>query len=307
MTTNISALPSYSSPIIQEEERKTPSPATIIARIQISENSNKSVQSKVLQSGRIKLTQALKKIKLLYQGVSKGARAIVQSYQAEVFDPNHRYGRQMNQFFSVWKDSKTEDDFQAWMTKVDQGQEVSQREALKTQKLLKEDNTPIEMPKVVYLKENELSQYELQVDSDGNLTTEAHKGKVLHSKDRAKESSYMFVICPEGKMYAAPYERGTFNHSSFLAGKPVKCAGVFLCTDGKLNTIWDDSGHYNIGFYHIVGEKESRSHLHMREILQVVQSKGILIDDITLKINEVNGKEWRIREVNAGEFLNEQK
>ena len=239
----------------------------------------------------------------LYKGVSNGARSMGANYQAEVIDQDHRYGRNLHPFFAVWKEAKTDENFTSWMKKVDLGQKVAGSDELIKQKLLQENGVPISIPKVRYLTDEELKNYELQVASNGQIFTKAHASSVFDSKDGTKESSFVFVISQKGKIYLAPYSRGSFNHSSFLQGKAVSAAGVVLCKEGRIHTIWDDSGHYNIGFYDVVGSKETHSKNHMLRVLQAFEKKGISLQHMMLKINQVDGKAWKIKEISALEFV----
>lgn len=51
-----------------------------------------------------------------------------------------------------------------------------------------------------------------------------------------------FAISPKGGLYAAG--RGAFNHSAFLAGQPVLCAGELVFKQGKIVELSGWSGHY---------------------------------------------------------------
>ena len=56
--------------------------------------------------------------------------------------------------------------------------------------------------------------------------------------------SFIYVLGPDKKVYTGEYNRGTFNHSSFLSGSPVMGAGELVVKDGKIVEITDKSGHY---------------------------------------------------------------
>lgn len=79
---------------------------------------------------------------------------------------------------------------------------------------------------------------------------EASPWNVLHQKPEDKSNIllppyYIYVVDEFDNIYAAQVELpGSFNHSSFLAGKPVKCAGELRFNDGKLVKINNKSGHY---------------------------------------------------------------
>jgi hypothetical protein len=64
----------------------------------------------------------------------------------------------------------------------------------------------------------------------------------------AKDNRAMYAVDLEGKLYAKhemEFREGAFNHSSFMSGKPVLCAGILgFDNAGSLNYIDNNSGHY---------------------------------------------------------------
>lgn len=59
--------------------------------------------------------------------------------------------------------------------------------------------------------------------------------------------SFLYVVDLDYNFYVIGKEFGdtlATNHSSVLAGKPVKCAGYLCIVDGKLKSISNASGHY---------------------------------------------------------------
>jgi len=255
-------------------------------------------------STKAKLKRALSKAILLYGCLSQGARPVGVKYHGEVFDAQHRYGKEIQKFFDIWKYSQASEGFSSWMQKLDAGLEVSGRTLLKEQKLLQQNGTPIPISKVTYLTKAELPAYELEVDALGRITNKKNEpGAVFHSKDDTKESAIAFVISPDSRMYLAPYERGTLNHTSFLAGGAALCAGVFHCRAGKITSIWDDSGHYNIGYYCADAMKECPARTHMLKIIDFLQEKGADLSQTKIMINQVNGPKWSIAQMDLKSFL----
>jgi len=253
---------------------------------------------------KTKLKRALRKAILIYGCVSQGARPVGAKYQSEIFDSQHRYGREIQKFFDVWKSSHASEDFDHWMHKLDAGEEVSGKKLLEEQRLLQANGTPIAIPKVSYFTKSELPAYELHVDTSGCISNKKNGLETLfHSKDDTKESAIAFVISPDNKMYVAPYERGALNHTSFLAGGAALCAGVFHCTAGKITSIWDDSGHYNIGYYCEDAMKECSARSHMLKIINFLQEKGADLSQAKVMINQVNGAKWSIAKMDITSFL----
>lgn len=55
----------------------------------------------------------------------------------------------------------------------------------------------------------------------------------------------IWVMDDDGNLYIAPLQYpGHFNHSSFLAGKPVLCAGEVWVVNGSIVRMNNKSGHY---------------------------------------------------------------
>jgi hypothetical protein len=55
----------------------------------------------------------------------------------------------------------------------------------------------------------------------------------------------IWAMGPAGRLYVSSIQQpGLFNHSSFLAGGSVICAGEIIIIDGKIKYISNRSGHY---------------------------------------------------------------
>jgi hypothetical protein len=103
---------------------------------------------------------------------------------------------------------------------------------------------------VKYLDDAELVDYELTVN-DGNIVYAggSKKGELF---DTSRSQTYasgagsaIFVMTPEGKIYASEYhEAGAFHHSSLAQGKPVAAAGELTVKNGNLIEVSNRSGHY---------------------------------------------------------------
>jgi hypothetical protein len=89
----------------------------------------------------------------------------------------------------------------------------------------------------------------------------------------AEDGEYIFVLDSEGKtLYAAKKKKGKFQHTSFLAGKPVLCAGVFTLQNEKITRVYLSSGHYKppaVCLAHIRQFLETPSRLHQDEIQKI--------------------------------------
>lgn len=153
------------------------------------------------------------------------AHPMFPQYFPELIDKKHRYAKLIYPYFQKWKDDiSTCLNFTQWLEEQE-----------------KTDLKLGELPQVKYLSESERKEYELQIKSDGVAYT--YKEGPLKKREDPKHP-YIYVIGPDGKMYVGIRDNGHFNHSSFLGGRPVICAGELTIKDGKIETITDTSGHY---------------------------------------------------------------
>jgi Domain of unknown function (DUF4157) len=72
----------------------------------------------------------------------------------------------------------------------------------------------------------------------------------------------IYVMSPNGQLYAHAHKIGKFHHSTFLAGMPTAAAGTMKVTNGKLEAISCKTGHYGAGkeqLYQVLMELKDRS------------------------------------------------
>jgi len=103
---------------------------------------------------------------------------------------------------------------------------------------------------VKYLDDSELESYELTV-KDGRIVHAGGReaGKPFDTSSASShasgEGSAIFVMKPDGKIYASKYhEAGAFHHSSLSQGNEVAAAGELVVENGVLKEISNQSGHY---------------------------------------------------------------
>lgn len=82
---------------------------------------------------------------------------------------------------------------------------------------------------------------------------------IAHSK---ATGSCIFILSPQGELFAGSSEIGKFHHSSFQRGGYVSYGGTMKVNEGKLNYIDDYSGHYQPHapqFFNILKEFKSKN------------------------------------------------
>lgn len=128
----------------------------------------------------------------------------------------------------------------------------------------------------MHLTDSEREQYELVVQ-DGLIVNKS-SGKPFDTADANTHwGEAIFVMDPEGRIFASNYQDpGTFHHSSLSGGKDVASAGTIDVADGVLLRVGNQSGHYI--------PKQSLNSQFFDEL----ESKGILISHL----NKVERSGW---------------
>ncbi|GBE93478.1 hypothetical protein [Nostoc cycadae] len=147
---------------------------------------------------------------------------------------------------------------------------------------------------VKHIQDTELQQYEITTqknDQDETIfywqgqpfdTSEMKNLEFSGAGERA-----IFVMTADGKIYVADAvaeaEKGAdkqspeaeqydrFHHSSFLRGAPVAAAGELLFTNGILQGVTNQSGHYRPGV------------IHTLQVLQEFQERGVKLDQVMVQ------------------------
>lgn len=107
---------------------------------------------------------------------------------------------------------------------------------------------------VEYLDKTERAQFELGYDHQGtNKWYLGASDMPYHTTGHAD----FWAETEAGVFYLKPvpngFQGGSFHHSSFLSGKPIKCAGEIIIHNGDLKFISNMSGHYRPGTQQLIG------------------------------------------------------
>ncbi|KAM0853331.1 hypothetical protein ACQ4PT_051168 [Festuca glaucescens] len=126
---------------------------------------------------------------------------------------------------------------------------------------------------IKYLGPQERQQYEVVVESGKNVFKQT--GVLVHSSD---DSKWIFVLSTTKAFYvgqvvfvsalAMQKNKGSFQHSSFLAGGAITAAGRLVFKDGILKAIWPYNGHY------LPTEENFRDFVHY------LQENGVDLTDV---------------------------
>eukprot|EP01018_Ginkgo_biloba_P001378 Gb_31509 [translate_table: standard] len=165
------------------------------------------------------------------KGLSKDDKALQLAFQhwLEAIDPRHRYGHNLHFYYDEWFDKKTIQPFFYWLD-VGDGRNLSLDDCSR-EKLQKQ--------RIKYLGPKEREQYGVVI-KDGKLVYK-HIEQLVHTPEGSK---WIFVMSTSKNLYVGQKKKGTFQHSSFLAGGATSAAGRLVVENGVLKSIWRYSGHY---------------------------------------------------------------
>ncbi|KAI4977153.1 hypothetical protein ZWY2020_050963 [Hordeum vulgare] len=100
--------------------------------------------------------------------------------------------------------------------------------------------------------------------------------KIVDKSEGPKDAKWIFVLSTTKILYIGSKSKGTFQHSSFLAGGATSAAGRLVVANGILKAVWPDSGHYR------------PTEVNFREFMKYLRKRNDLTD---VKLNPTEGEE----------------
>lgn len=147
----------------------------------------------------------------------------------EAIDPQHRYGQNLYYYYDEWCKKPTTQPFFYWLG-VGDGRDINLDYCPRSM---------LQKQRIRYLSPKEREQYEVVINN-GNLVYKQNQQQV----DTPERSQWIFVISTSRNLYVGRKMRGTFQHSSFLAGAATIAAGKLEVDNGILKSVSPISGHY---------------------------------------------------------------
>ncbi|CAI9108140.1 OLC1v1007670C1 [Oldenlandia corymbosa var. corymbosa] len=168
------------------------------------------------------------------KGLSKNAKAqkLALQHWLEAIDPRHRYGHNLHFYYMKWLHSQSKEPFFYWLD-IGEGREVNLVDKCPRCKLQQQC--------IKYLGPIERKAYEVAVE-DGKLLYQ--QTQELLDTSAEPKAKWIFVLSTTRTMYVGKKKKGTFQHSSFLAGGATLAAGRLVVEKGILKAVWPHSGHY---------------------------------------------------------------
>ncbi|GFY99856.1 calmodulin-binding family protein [Actinidia rufa] len=168
------------------------------------------------------------------KGLSKDQRArkLALQHWLEAIDPRHRYGHNLQFYYVTWLHCESKQPFFYWLD-IGEGKEVN---------LERCPRSKLQQQCIKYLGPTERKAYEVAVE-DGKFLYK-QSGKLLDTRGGPQDAKWIFVLSTSKTLYVGQKHKGTFQHSSFLAGGATLSAGRLVVEDGILKAVWPHSGHY---------------------------------------------------------------
>ncbi|KAJ8486476.1 hypothetical protein OPV22_018961 [Ensete ventricosum] len=169
------------------------------------------------------------------KGLSKDEKAqkLALQHWLEAIDPRHRYGHNLQFYYDCWLQCESMEPFFYWLD-VGEGKEVSLEQKCSRSKLQQQC--------IKYLGPKEREAYEVEIE-DGKFVYRQSR-QLLDTSNGPKGGKWIFVLSTSKKLYVGQKKKGTFQHSSFLAGGATSAAGRLVVENGVLKVVWPHSGHY---------------------------------------------------------------
>ncbi|KAG9450444.1 hypothetical protein H6P81_010409 [Aristolochia fimbriata] len=168
------------------------------------------------------------------KGLSKDekARKLALQHWLEAIDPRHRYGHNLHFYYDSWLRCESRQPFFYWLD-VGEGREWNHEKCPRSK---------LQQQCIKYLGPKEREEYEVIVE-DGKLIYK-QRGHLLDTTEGPKDTKWIFVLSTSKTLYVGQKSKGTFQHSSFLAGGATSAAGRLEVEKGVLKAVWPHSGHY---------------------------------------------------------------
>ncbi|MED6106217.1 IQ domain-containing protein iqm6 [Stylosanthes scabra] len=167
----------------------------------------------------------------LGKGLSKDERArkLALQHWLEAIDPRHRYGHNLQFYYIKWLHCESYQPFFYWLD-VGEGKEVSDERCSRSK---------LQQQCIKYLGPEERKIYEVAIEDERLFYK-----KTGESINTTRDAKWIFVLSASKTLYIGQKNKGTFQHSSFLAGGATLSAGRLVVDDGVIKEVWAHSGHY---------------------------------------------------------------
>nr|KYP67663.1 hypothetical protein KK1_024013 [Cajanus cajan] len=193
------------------------------------------------------------------KGLSKDDKAqkLALQHWLEAIDPRHRYGHNLHFYYDKWLQCQSREPFFYWLD-IGEGKEVN---------LEKCPRSKLQQQCIKYLGPMERLAYEVVVE-DGKFFYKK-SGELLNTAEDA-HAKWIFVLSTSKTLYVGKKTKGSFQHSSFLAGGATSSAGRLVVEHGVLKAVWPHSGHYR------------PTEENFKEFISFLQENNVSLSDVKM-------------------------
>ncbi|PAN15026.1 hypothetical protein PAHAL_2G458900 [Panicum hallii] len=204
------------------------------------------------------------------KGLSKDEKAqkLALQHWLEAIDPRHRYGHNLHYYYDCWLQSESKEPFFYWLD-IGEGREINLDRCPRS-KLLSQC--------IKYLGPKEREDYEVVIE-DGKFMFKNSR-QILNTSGGSRDAKWIFVLSTSKSLYVGQKKKGTFQHSSFLAGGATSAAGRLVVEDGVLKAIWPHSGHYR------------PTEENFQEFQSFLKDKSVDLTDVKMSPDEDDEEFW---------------
>ncbi|KAF7836967.1 IQ domain-containing protein IQM2 [Senna tora] len=202
------------------------------------------------------------------KGLSKDNKAqkLALQHWLEAIDPRHRYGHNLHFYYDKWLQCQSREPFFYWLD-IGEGKEVN---------LEKCPRSRLQLQCIKYLGPMERMAYEVVVE-DGKFFYK-QSGELLHTTGDGGHTKWIFVLSTSKILYVGKKKKGSFQHSSFLAGGATSAAGRLVMEYGVLKAVWPHSGHYR------------PTEENFKEFISFLQENNVNLSDVKMTpVDDDNG------------------
>uniref|UniRef100_A0ACD5WF55 Uncharacterized protein n=1 Tax=Avena sativa TaxID=4498 RepID=A0ACD5WF55_AVESA len=129
-----------------------------------------------------------------------------------------------------------------------------------------------------YLGPKEREYYEVIIEEKKMMYNLSRK--IVDTSEGPKDAKWIFVLSTTKVLYIGSKNRGTFQHSSFLAGGATSAAGRLVVANGILKAVWPHSGHYR------------PTEANFLEFMKYLRNRDVDLTNVKLSPSEGEEGEW---------------
>ncbi|XP_016493592.1 IQ domain-containing protein IQM6-like [Nicotiana tabacum] len=206
----------------------------LLDSVELKHSSISFFETEKPQTAVSRWSRALTRAAKVGKGLSKDgkARKLALQHWLEAIDPRHRYGHNLRFYYTKWLQADSKQPFFYWLD-IGEGKEVN---------LERCPRSKLQQECIKYLGPIEREAYEVVI-VDGKFIYKQSR-RLLDTRGGPQDAKWIFVLSVSKILYVGMKQKGTFQHSSFLAGGATLSAGRLVAEDGVIKAVWPQSGHY---------------------------------------------------------------